>query len=156
MRKRGAGLRNRYAWWSLSRPAVPRTSRCARSPSLPEVPTYAEAGLKDLVLEQWPGLFFHAGTPAEAIARLNAEVNRGLAEGQVRERYAQNGLEPVGGTVEQFARQYRDDYDKYAQLIRELAIKPDLSTPSSSVRVRHGAGFFSLASWNRTFTVQVP
>jgi tripartite-type tricarboxylate transporter receptor subunit TctC len=96
-----------------------------RSPSLPEVPTYAEAGLKDLVLEQWLGLFFIAGTPAEAVVRLNVEVNRGLADGQVRERYAQNGLEPVGGTADQFARQYRDDYDKYSRLIRELAIKLD-------------------------------
>ena len=91
-----------------------------RSPSLPEVPTYAEAGLKDLVLEQWLGLFVIAGTPPEAVQRLNAEANRGLGDGQVRERYAQNGLEPVGGTVEQFARQYRDDYDKYARLIKEL------------------------------------
>ena len=96
-----------------------------RSPSLPEVPTYAEAGLRELVLEQWLGIFVLAGTPAEAAARLNAEVNRGLGDASVRERYAQNGLEPVGGTAEQFARQYRDDYDKYARLIRDLAIKLD-------------------------------
>jgi tripartite-type tricarboxylate transporter receptor subunit TctC len=96
-----------------------------RSPSLPDVPTYAEAGLKDLVLEQWLGIFFLAGTPPEAVARLNAEVNRGLGEAAVRERYAQNGLEPVGGSMEQFARQYRDDYDKYARLIKDLAIKLD-------------------------------
>ena len=96
-----------------------------RSPSLPEVPTYAESGLTALVLEQWLGLFLLAGSPPEAAARLNAEVNRALAEPAVRERYAQNGLEPVGGTAEQFVRQYRDDYEKYAQLIRELNIKPD-------------------------------
>jgi tripartite-type tricarboxylate transporter receptor subunit TctC len=96
-----------------------------RSPSLPEVPTYAEAGLKDLVLEQWLGIFFIAGTPPEAVARINAEVNRGLADAAVRERYAQNGLEPVGGSAEQFVRQYREDYDKYARLIKDLAIKLD-------------------------------
>jgi tripartite-type tricarboxylate transporter receptor subunit TctC len=96
-----------------------------RSPSLPDVPTYAEAGLKDLVLEQWLGMFFISGTPPEAVARVNAEVNRALGEAPVRERYAQNGLEPVGGTADQFVRQYRDDYDKYARLIRELAIKLD-------------------------------
>jgi tripartite-type tricarboxylate transporter receptor subunit TctC len=96
-----------------------------RSPSMPEVPTYAEAGLKDLVLEQWLGIFFLAGTPAEAVVRLNAEMNRGLADASLRERYAQNGLEPVGGTMDQFARQYRDDYDKYARLIKDLAIKLD-------------------------------
>ena len=97
----------------------------ARSASLPDVPTYAEAGLKDLVLEQWLGLFVLAGSPAEAVTRLNAEANRGLTDAAVRERYAQNGLEPVGGPVEQFARQYRDDYEKYARLIKELNIKLD-------------------------------
>jgi tripartite-type tricarboxylate transporter receptor subunit TctC len=96
-----------------------------RSPSLPDVPTYAEAGLKELVLEQWLGLFVVAGTPPESVARLNAEVDRGLGEAAVRERYAQNGLEPVGGSIEQFARQYRDDYDKYARLIKDLGIKLD-------------------------------
>ena len=96
-----------------------------RSPSLPDVPTYAEAGLKDLVLEQWLGMFFITGTPPEAVARVNAEVNRALGDAAVRERYAQNGLEPVGGTADQFARQYRDDYEKYARLIRDLAIRLD-------------------------------
>jgi len=96
-----------------------------RSPSLPEVPTYEEAGLKGLVLEQWLGLFVATGAPAEAVIRLNAEVNRALAETAVRARYAQNGLEPVGGTAEQFARQYQDDYEKYARLIRDLSIKLD-------------------------------
>jgi tripartite-type tricarboxylate transporter receptor subunit TctC len=96
-----------------------------RSQSLPDVPTYAEAGLKDLVLEQWLGLFFIAGTPAEAVTRLNAESNKGLADAAVRERYAQSGLDPVGGSVDQFARQYRDDYEKYARLIRDLSIKLD-------------------------------
>jgi tripartite-type tricarboxylate transporter receptor subunit TctC len=96
-----------------------------RSPSLPDVPTYAEAGLKDLVLEQWLGLFVVAGTPADAVARLNAESQRGLTDAALRERYAQNGLEPVGGSTEQFARQYRDDYEKYARLIKDLSIKLD-------------------------------
>jgi tripartite-type tricarboxylate transporter receptor subunit TctC len=96
-----------------------------RSPSLPDVPTYAEAGLKDLVLEQWLGMFFISGTPPEAVARVNAEVNRALGDAAVRERYAQNGLEPVGGTADQFARQYRDDYEKYARLIKDLSIKLD-------------------------------
>jgi tripartite-type tricarboxylate transporter receptor subunit TctC len=96
-----------------------------RSQSLPDVPTYAESGLKDLVLEQWLGLFFVAGTPPEAVARLNAEANKGLADPAVRERYAQNGLDQVGGSAEQFARQYREDYEKYARLIKDLAIKLD-------------------------------
>jgi tripartite-type tricarboxylate transporter receptor subunit TctC len=97
----------------------------ARSASLPDVPTYQEAGMRGLVLEQWLALFVAAGTPAEVKARLAAEVSKALAEPAVRERYAQMGLEPVGGTPEDIARQYRADYEKYGRLIKELAIRAD-------------------------------
>jgi tripartite-type tricarboxylate transporter receptor subunit TctC len=97
----------------------------ARSASLPDVPTYQEAGMRGLVLEQWLALFVAAATPAEVKARLAAEVSKALAEPAVRERYAQMGLEPVGGTPEDIARQYRVDYEKYARLIKELAIRAD-------------------------------
>jgi tripartite-type tricarboxylate transporter receptor subunit TctC len=95
----------------------------ARSASLPQVPTYEETGQKGLVLEQWLGLFVAAGSPSAAVARLNAEIGKALAEPAVRERFAQYGLEPVGGTPEQFVRVYRDDYEMYARLIKELDIK---------------------------------
>jgi tripartite-type tricarboxylate transporter receptor subunit TctC len=97
----------------------------ARSASLPDVPTYQEAGMRGLVLEQWLALFVAAGTAAEVKARLAAEVSKALAEPAVRERYAQMGLEPVGGTPEDLARQYRVDYEKYGRLIKELGIRPE-------------------------------
>jgi len=97
----------------------------ARSASLPDVPTYEEAGQRGLVLEQWLGLFLAAGSPAEAVTRLNAEIGRALAEPSVRERFAQSGLEPVGGTPQEFTRLYREDYAMYARLTRELNIKLD-------------------------------
>jgi tripartite-type tricarboxylate transporter receptor subunit TctC len=95
----------------------------SRSASLPDVPTYEEAGHAGLVLEQWLGLFLAAGAPAEAVTRLNAEIGRALGEPSIRERFAQVGLEPVGGTPEQFAKLFRDDHEKYARLIKELDIK---------------------------------
>lgn len=95
----------------------------ARSASLPDVPTYEEAGQRGLVLEQWLGLFLAAGSPPAAVARLNAEIGKALAEASVRERFAQYGLEVVGGTPQEFARLYREDYEKYARLTRELNIK---------------------------------
>jgi len=94
-----------------------------RSASLPDVPTYEETGQAGLVLEQWLGLFLAAGAPPEAVTRLNAEISRALAEPAIRERFAQVGLEPVGGTPEQFAKLFRDDYEKYARLIKELDIR---------------------------------
>lgn len=79
--------------------------------------------MRGLVLEQWLGLFVPAGTPPQVTSRLAAEVSKALAEPAVRERYAQLGLEPVGGTPEDIARQYRADYAKYGRLIRELNIR---------------------------------
>lgn len=96
-----------------------------RSPGLPEVPTYEEAGIKGLILEQWYGVFVPAGTSKEIVGRLNAGTIQALADPKIRERYAQNGLEPVGGTPEQFAAVVRADYGKYGRLVRELNIKID-------------------------------
>ena len=98
-------------------------STAGRAPSLPEVPTYGEAGYKDLVIEQWLGVFAPAGTPADIVARLNGEIGKALAEPTLRERYAQAALEPVGGTPAEMARLLRADYDKYGKLIKELNIK---------------------------------
>jgi tripartite-type tricarboxylate transporter receptor subunit TctC len=94
-----------------------------RSASLPDVPTYQEAGINGLVLDQWLGLFAPAGTPPDVIARLNAEVNKALTDPSLRERFAKSALDPVGGSQEQFAKLYRDDYEKYGRLIKELGIK---------------------------------
>ena len=96
-----------------------------RSPNLPDVPTLEEAGFKGLVIEQWQGVFVPARTPKEIVARLSAEIVKTLADPKVRERYAQNGLEPVGNTPEQFAAVVRGDYEKYGRLARELKIQID-------------------------------
>ena len=95
----------------------------ARSQSLPDVPTYQEAGMRDLVLEQWLGLFVAAGTAPAITARIASEVSKALADPAVRERYAQLGLEPVGGTPADVQRQYREDYAKYGRLIKDLNIR---------------------------------
>jgi tripartite-type tricarboxylate transporter receptor subunit TctC len=96
-----------------------------RAPSLPEIPTYEEAGYPGLVLDQWLGVLVPARTPAEVIARLNGEINKALADPVVRERFAQSALEPIGGSTEQFAALVRDDYDKYARLVKDLNIRAE-------------------------------
>jgi tripartite-type tricarboxylate transporter receptor subunit TctC len=94
----------------------------ARSPSLPDVPTYQQAGI-DLVLDQWLGAFVPAGTAPAIVARLNTEMNKALAEPSVRGTFLQSAQEPVGGTAEQFSRLVREDYAKYQRLVKELNIK---------------------------------
>jgi len=95
----------------------------ARAPSLPDVPTYEEAGMAGLVLDQWLGVFAPAGTPEEIVRRLNAEIGNALGEAVMRERYAQAALEPIGGSSAQFARLVREDFEKYSRLTRELDIR---------------------------------
>lgn len=100
-------------------------STATRAPSLPEVPTYQEAGMRNMVLDQWLGLFVPVGTPAPIVQRLNAAVGRILQDPAIVEKLAPQALEAVGGTAEQFATLYRDDYEKYGRLIRELGIRID-------------------------------
>src|SRR5262249_20098485 len=94
-----------------------------RSPSLPDIPTYQEAGVKGLVLDQWLGALVPAGTPPAIVARLNAEMKKALAEPAIRDSFLQSAQEPVGGSAVDFARLLRDDFAKYERLVRDLGIK---------------------------------
>ena len=63
-----------------------------------------------------------AGAPGEVVSRLNAATEKALQLPVVRERLAPQGLDVVGGSAEAFAKVYREDYEKYGRLVRELAI----------------------------------
>ena len=95
----------------------------ARSQSLPDIPTFQEAGIKGLVLDQWLGVFVPAGTPGPIVARLNAEIGKALADQTIKGSLASSAMEPIGGSAEQFARLVRDDFAKYERLVKELNIK---------------------------------
>ena len=94
-----------------------------RSPSFPDVPTFQEAGMKGLVVDQWLGVFVPAGTPAAIAARLNAEINKALSDERVRRSIADQAQEATGGSAERFAKFTRDEYEKYARVVKELNIR---------------------------------
>jgi tripartite-type tricarboxylate transporter receptor subunit TctC len=96
-----------------------------RAPSLPDVPTYEEAGFKGLVNEQWQGVFLPTGTPRHIVARLYVETVKALSAPELRERFAELALEPVGNTPEEFSKVVRSDYECYGRLVRELKITVD-------------------------------
>ncbi len=100
-------------------------SMATRSPALPNVPTFQEAGIDGLVLDQRIGMFVPAGTPAAIATRLNAEVNAALRDEKVRNIFNDQAQEPTGGTVEQYTRQVRDDSEKYQRLVKELNVKSE-------------------------------
>ena len=95
----------------------------ARSPSLPEVPTFEQAGVNGLVLDAWTGIFAPAKTPATIVARLNTEMDTALTDPVIRARFLEAALEPVGGSVQQFSALIREDNEKYARLAKELRIR---------------------------------
>jgi tripartite-type tricarboxylate transporter receptor subunit TctC len=96
-----------------------------RSPLVPELPTMAEAGLKDFDIATWFGLLAPAGTPQPVIAKWNAEVSRILAAPDMRERLALQGAEAAPTTPEQFARFIAAEVPKYARIVKASGAKVD-------------------------------
>jgi tripartite-type tricarboxylate transporter receptor subunit TctC len=97
----------------------------ARSAAFPELPTVAEGGLKGYSVVLWYGLMAPGATPAELIARLNREVAKVLADTQIRDRLAGQGVETAASTPAQFAALLADDLRKYAQLIKRSGAKAE-------------------------------
>jgi tripartite-type tricarboxylate transporter receptor subunit TctC len=95
-----------------------------RFPAIPEVPTFDEAGIKGYEATTWFGLLAPVKTPKEVVLRLNSEVTRIIASSEIRNRFVSEGLEPVGGGADEFARFIRDEIAKYARVIKAADIKP--------------------------------
>jgi tripartite-type tricarboxylate transporter receptor subunit TctC len=88
---------------------------------LPDVPTVAESGVKELRAFEstaWNGILVAAGTPTPIVDRINRAINGALNDPQVRTRLKAAGLEPVGGTPEQFRQRIADESAKWAPLIK--------------------------------------
>jgi tripartite-type tricarboxylate transporter receptor subunit TctC len=94
-----------------------------RFPALPQVPTFDEAGVRGYEATTWFGLMAPAKTPREIIARWNAEVGKILATADIKERFANDGLEPMGGTAEEFGKFIRSEIDKYAKVIKAAGVQ---------------------------------
>jgi tripartite-type tricarboxylate transporter receptor subunit TctC len=92
-----------------------------RYPLLPDVPTVAESGvpeLKGFEALAWNGVLVAAGTPRAVVDRINAALNAALNDAAVKERLKSAGLEPVGGTPEQFTKLIHDESVKWAPIIK--------------------------------------
>lgn len=96
-----------------------------RSALLPDLPTLGEVGIPNVEVSVFFPLLGPAGLPAPVVRRLNAEANAVLREADVRERLRAAGVEVIGGTAEDAAREIRQAYDHYGRVVRELAIRGD-------------------------------
>jgi tripartite-type tricarboxylate transporter receptor subunit TctC len=102
-------------------PVVQTASR--RLPSMPQVPTLLESGVRNYDPSFWIGLAVPKGTPAQAIARLNRALNVALADTQMKARAQVNGWELVGGMPSVLADTIAADMAEYPGLVRKLDIK---------------------------------
>ena len=96
-----------------------------RHPSLPDVKTLEEQGIKGVDTNNWYALFAPAKTPPEIVDALNKAVRNTLANPAVREKLLKTGTEPAGSTPQELATTLRRDTEKWAQLIRAKNIKAD-------------------------------
>jgi len=94
-----------------------------RFPALPQVPTFDESGLKGYEATTWFGLLAPIKTPREIVSRWNVEVGKILASSEIKERFARDGLEPMGGSTEAFDKFIRVEIAKYARVIKEAGVQ---------------------------------
>ena len=104
--------------------AIAATSR-ARIPSLPDVPTMAEAGLPGVEVGSAVGLVAAAGTPPDIVDTLNREIAKIIATPGFHERMAAIGVDVVGTTPAAYAKVISDDYAKWGKVVAASGIKPE-------------------------------
>jgi tripartite-type tricarboxylate transporter receptor subunit TctC len=93
-----------------------------RSPFLPDVPTAAEAGVPGYEVTSWNGVFAPVGTPAEILALLNKSIHEMVAMPDVKQRYADLGIEAKASTPEQLKARLEGDIKKWAAVIERAGI----------------------------------
>ena len=94
-----------------------------RLPTLPQFPTVAESGLPGFAVEAWFGLVSTAGTPVEAISRLNADTVRSMTQPDMRERLANQGLFVKTGTPAELTVLMQSEIVKWAKVVKTAGIK---------------------------------
>ena len=95
----------------------------ARLPTLPDYPTVDASGLPGFVVDAWFGLMAPAATPAEVIAKLNAETIRGMSQADVRERMAGQGLFVKTGTPAELAMLMQTEIAKWSKVVKAANLK---------------------------------
>ena len=94
-----------------------------RTTILPDVPTIAEQGVTGYAVNLWFGMWAPAGTPANIVNRLNAEVLRSVAAPEVREQFTKLGMEPVPMTPEAFAKYVRAEMAVNQRIVADGGIE---------------------------------
>lgn len=96
-----------------------------RLSSLPDVPTVAEAGVPGYVSDAgWHGVFAPAKTPMAIVSKLQKAIHKALQEPKIHQNFVDNGYEPQGDTPAEWARIFRADVKRYAEIAKAAKIEP--------------------------------
>ena len=96
-----------------------------RSSALPDVPTVAEAGLRDFEVTTWYGVLAPAGTSRTIVNRLNLELVKIMHSPELKEKLAATGTEPHTSTPEEFAAYIKSEIAKWGDVVRKAGVKAD-------------------------------
>jgi tripartite-type tricarboxylate transporter receptor subunit TctC len=96
-----------------------------RSTAFADLPTIAESGVPGYEVTVWAGLITPVGVSKAVIARLNDAVNKAMVSPSLLEKYAANGVDPVGGTPEAYGALIKSEVEKYAMIAKTLKAKVD-------------------------------
>ncbi len=96
-----------------------------RHPLFPDILSLHEQGVTNYDVDLWVGVWAPAGISAEILAKYNSELRAIVAQPEMREQLARQGLVPNTMTVEVFTKLVKDDYDKWGRVMREANIKAD-------------------------------
>lgn len=96
-----------------------------RSPSLPDVPTFAESGLPQYHYDSWFGVLAPAKTPAPILKKISDDIASVLKDPEVHARWQTLGAVPVESTPEQFDATIRSDADRYGKLLKAAGVAPN-------------------------------
>jgi tripartite-type tricarboxylate transporter receptor subunit TctC len=94
-----------------------------RMPDLPNVPTAIEAGMPDLNVFTWTALFAPAGVPSDVAAKLEAELQKAMADKDVQDVFFKNGYEMFPGKPASVAELIRNDLDKWSAVVQATGLK---------------------------------
>jgi tripartite-type tricarboxylate transporter receptor subunit TctC len=101
------------------------TSGRQRSPFTPEVPTFAEQGFNEFVVEEWFGFYAPPKTPSLLVNRANEAINKALKEKSVIDSLATVGLIARGSTAQEMAASQKAEYDRWGPLVKRVGFTSD-------------------------------
>jgi tripartite-type tricarboxylate transporter receptor subunit TctC len=96
-----------------------------RASAAPDLPTLAEAGVAGFAFDSWNGVHVPARTPKAVIAKLNAALAKAISAPEVQKRMLDLGLEPAGGTPEEFAAFVKADIARWARVVKEAGVRTE-------------------------------